>query len=527
MEFQKKDLLSFKDFKRMLTTDFPNEKAELLCTTLKKYMIIKQKKLYIMQPNITYQHFDDDKSKIVQLCTLFVELSFRNLNEMTRFNIELRDDFEELTKLTKETKPFNNSYYERILPQIKNQILNEKLVFDINLEEMHFENGYMNFKTLEFKKRDRDVHFITNCINRDYKPSSLAQQAKIRNIFKQIYPNDNDFEYITRIIASGLTGRSIKDCEMLFLLGAGSAGKSTVLLLTQLAIDCYLEELNSDTFSYDNKNSDKIINTFSYKPYVRIAWINELKDTRLNESLFKTFCEGVIQTCKLYQEGSHSIIHCAKPIITANTLPVFKIDSGMTRRISAYEHNSLFVDNPKLVDIAKNIYLKDNNLLATIQSSNDLKNAWFDILSIESNKYLSGNKLEKTKNFIDTKSQICDINDDIQDLIDSSLVITNDATHKIGKNHMMEIYKGLFPTKMKSPQTLLSNLKDKKITYDSQVRCDNMRGCYVGVKLKIANPFEDDDDCVDDEPDYKQMYLEANAKIKELQKTINKLNLDI
>ena len=209
---------------------------------------------------------------------------------------------------------------------------------------MHFENGYMNFKTLEFKKRDRDVHFITNCINRDYKPSSLAQQAKIRKIFKQIYPNDDDFGYITRIIASGLTGRSIKDCEMLFLLGAGSAGKSTVLLLTQLAIDCYLEELNSDTFSYDNKNSDKIINTFGYKPYVRIAWINGLKDTRLNESLFKTFCEGVIQTCKLYQEGSHSIIHCAKPIITANTLPVFKIDSGMTRRISAYEHNSLFVD---------------------------------------------------------------------------------------------------------------------------------------------------------------------------------------
>ena len=62
---------------------------------------------------------------------------------MGKGNIELQDDFDELMKLAKETKPFNNSYYERILPQIKNQILNEKLVFDINLEEMHFENGYM------------------------------------------------------------------------------------------------------------------------------------------------------------------------------------------------------------------------------------------------------------------------------------------------------------------------------------------------------------------------------------------------
>ena len=65
MEFQKKDLLNFKDTKRMLMIDYPNEKAELLCKTLKNYMIFKQKKLYIMQPNIAYQHFDDDKSKIV------------------------------------------------------------------------------------------------------------------------------------------------------------------------------------------------------------------------------------------------------------------------------------------------------------------------------------------------------------------------------------------------------------------------------------------------------------------------------
>ena len=98
-------------------------------------------------------------------------MPYKNICLASKESIELRDDYEELAKLAKETKPFNDSYYERILPQIKSQISNEKLVFDINLEEMYFENDYMNFKTLKFKKRNRDVHFITNCINRDYEPS--------------------------------------------------------------------------------------------------------------------------------------------------------------------------------------------------------------------------------------------------------------------------------------------------------------------------------------------------------------------
>ena len=47
------------------------------------------------------------------------------------------------------------------------EITNDKQVFDINLDEMHFENGYMNFKTLEFKPRDRKIHYVTDCIKRN------------------------------------------------------------------------------------------------------------------------------------------------------------------------------------------------------------------------------------------------------------------------------------------------------------------------------------------------------------------------
>ncbi len=75
---------------------------------------------------------------------------------------------------------------------------------------MHFENGYMNFNTLEFKSRDRAVHYITNCIERNYESSTLGDQYKVQDIFRQIYPNNDDFECVKMIIGSGLSGRSIK-----------------------------------------------------------------------------------------------------------------------------------------------------------------------------------------------------------------------------------------------------------------------------------------------------------------------------
>ena len=531
MSIEINDLLSFEDFQTFSLSQFPGEKATALCKKLKKYMIIKSDKLYVLQQNITFQYFKDEKCKIVQFCASFVENSYKHIKRsmLASYNDEMIDTFQKLQKQidsSKTASPFSNAFYEKILPQIKSELADNKQVFDINLDEMHFENGYMDFKTLEFKPRQRGIHYITNCISRNYEPSSLADQNIILKIFKKIYPNENDFECIKMIIASGLSGRSIKDTDMLFLLGEGSAGKSLSMLFTQQAIDCFFEELNSDTFSFDGK-SDKIINTFDTKPYIRIAWINELKDARLNESLFKTFCEGVIKTTKLYQEGSHRITHMAKPISTANTMPVFKTDSGVRRRLTAFTHTSSFVDDPKMCNDAKHIYLKDTSLLEKMQSNDGLKNAWFDILATSCSQWLNGKKIIKTENFNTTKEEVCTVNDDIQDLIDSQIVITNNVEDRIGKLTMAQLYKTLYPNKMKTAQALIANFKDKSIKYDGQVRSkiDNIRGCYMGVRLKIPNECNDIYES-DGEDVYKMSYEELLKENMELKKKLNLMNID-
>ena len=135
----------------------------------------------------------------------------------------------------------------------------------------------------------------------------------------------------------------------------------------------------------------------------------------------------------------------AKPIITANIMPIFKTDSGMTRRITAFTHTSTFVDDVKKVNPDKDIYLKDSSLLESIQNNDGLKNAWFDILAQSCSKWLGGTKIIKTTNFINTKEEVCTVNDDIRDLIDSQLIITNNIEDRIGKLTMAEIYKTVYP----------------------------------------------------------------------------------
>jgi CRISPR/Cas system CMR-associated protein Cmr5 small subunit len=70
----------------------------------------------------------------------------------------------------------------------------------------------------------------------------------------------------------------------------------------------------------DEVNIDKILNSFANNPQTRITWINEIKDVKIDETLFKKFCEGKLQTTKLYEEESHDIIHNSKAFITANTM---------------------------------------------------------------------------------------------------------------------------------------------------------------------------------------------------------------
>jgi phage/plasmid-associated DNA primase len=126
---------------------------------------------------------------------------------------------------------------------------------------MHFINGVYNLRTGKFYPKESGKHYITYCIEHAYKKPTQKSMDKVRKLVKKIYPIEDDLQSILMLLRAALTGRFTRIQEALFLLGEGSTGKSTIMIITQNSIGCYVQELKDDTFSLNNNKRDKIYNT--------------------------------------------------------------------------------------------------------------------------------------------------------------------------------------------------------------------------------------------------------------------------
>ena len=89
----------------------------------------------------------------------------------------------------------------------------------------------------------------------------------------------------------------------------------------------------------------------------------------------------------------------------------------------------------KDVDESKHIYLRDKDILLKLAKQENLLIAFFDILAEHCYSWLQGEKILYSKVFQETKDSITAVNDHIQDFIDSKLEITNEDSHRIGKDN--------------------------------------------------------------------------------------------
>jgi hypothetical protein len=508
MKYNNSNFITFEEFRTLISSDFSHQKASIIVKYLKNIFIYQSDDMYILQDNITYKVFTVNKSILLSTITDLLEKSFTNLS------LDNRNDIMSNTSKYKHIfkKYYINEYLDELLEKLS---AGDDVCFDNTLSQIHFKNGYMDLVDLQFKKREIGKHFITNYIDRDYKSSTKKQQDKILKHIEKIYPNELDRECILKYFGSALSGISNKEQDTLFLLGLGSSGKSFILSLTDACIGCYFKELKSDTFSLNNAKADKILNTFQNNPQVRISWINEMEDARIDSSLFKKFCDGQLTTTQLYKDGSFTISHYSKAIITANTMPNIKVDTGVSRRFRGFTHQSNFTDDKTLINHEKHIYEKDTSLLESIIKE-QLLDAWFDILSVKCNEWLNGSKIVFTKNFEETRDTVMLSNDWIQDFIDTNLKITNNPDHRIAKNEMLLAIKEQFPTKYIGPTQLISALKDKKIEYNAKFRCEKLQGCFVGVV------FQDEDESQSNY-EYKIKYEKALETIQSLERQIQEL----
>jgi hypothetical protein len=74
--------------------------------------------------------------------------------------------------------------------------------------------------------------------------------------------------------------------------------------------------------------------------YIRVTWVNEMKDEKISESLFKSFCEGRLKTTKLYEDGKKNFCNQSYTVANANNMPNIKIDTGVQRKFVGFTHQS-------------------------------------------------------------------------------------------------------------------------------------------------------------------------------------------
>ena len=221
-----------------------------------------------------------------------------------------------------------------------------------------------------------------------------------------------------------LTGRSTIDQHALFLLGLGSSGKSNLMKITQAAIECYFKEIAGNIFTKGNRELSKLLNTYSIEPYIRVSWINEPSDTKMDGPVFKRFCVGDNQTVRLYSDGCFTFKHHSCITATANTMPQIIIDSGTSRRIKSYTHKSKFTNNKDEVNEELHVYAEDKDILDNTIKKQKLQLPWFHILAEYAKQWLKDKSIEYTDNFKETTEMVIMTNDIMQDFIDGTLILT-------------------------------------------------------------------------------------------------------
>jgi hypothetical protein len=254
---------------------------------------------------------------------------------------------------------------------------------------------------------------------------------------------------------------------------------------------------------------------------------------------FKKFCNGSTQVTRLYHDNIVDLKLRCFLVMMGNDLFSVKIDSGTTRRINVLKTQAEFVDNEKDVNVKKNIFKKNEDLMTNIKSNINYKLAFVDIMLKYCLNWVKGDIVPLSKNFIDAKQELLSLSDNVCDFMEACLVPSNEQEDRIAKEDMITKYKKYYNGNCPiNPRQLCGAILDKKganfprLVYAGTERAHRQqtKGCYKYVK------FKDDDDDDEDHSDYddsnKSNKTKTNddttileKKIKTLEQQIMNINL--
>ncbi len=499
-----KNLLSYADFENILQAISPVEVANIISPYFENKIIYHNDVCYKINDNLIYKDITKKASStLLNDVSKLIITSFRNLEKKQQQNIRDKE-------LRNKQGLFDNTDIKKYEPQLIYNLTNNDIKFDSYLNIVHFINGYFNFELNRFFPRRLGEHYITICINHEYKKSNPYDKINIYKELKKIYHRKDVLDSMLSIIGSALTGQAIRGSYILFLIGNASAGKSTLLDMAKCAFGCYVKQIKPDTFS-EGKSQDKIVNTYFKGSYIRLSWINEPKDKPFDIPFLKAWADGECNSERLYEEGSHDFKHYSLTIFTSNTMPRLKLDGGVKRRIRALKHTSRFTPNLNEVNEGEHVYYANDDFKYNFENSIDMKLAFFNLIADYTYDWLlKFKKINLPEEFTETANDILESNDIIRDFIDGNIDITDNEKDKIGKNKMLEIFNKSYPNKHFEVTQLTTLLKEKGLKYNRQLRYNNIQGSFYGVRCK--------QDVAQEEPEDSDLSIDQQIESLEMQK---------
>jgi len=163
MKFIVNDLLNGKEVEKLINAISPNDIADIICPKLKKYCFIYDDTLYLYDIEICVYDKIVSKTKDKELqtaITSFINESLKALPEQKKENLILKYD-KKIKQILKNT--FINENNSQIITGLKEK----QNKFQGDFYEIHYRNGFIDLKTLEFKRRT-SKHYVCNYIDRDY-----------------------------------------------------------------------------------------------------------------------------------------------------------------------------------------------------------------------------------------------------------------------------------------------------------------------------------------------------------------------
>lgn len=256
--------------------------------------------------------------------------------------------------------------------------INDDCILNKNPALIGFNNGVYDIETGEFRNANLN-EYITITTGYSYEKADVSKKKEAMNIFKSIFPDDNELKFVLKHISLGLLGENPEE-KFFIWEGSGSNGKGVLRDIIKVVLGNYYDTLDiSYLYKTSKKDANAANSVMAKKKYTRFVVSTEPEiDQTLNGDLIKSLSGNDEQQVRSLYGEPFNYTPAFKMVIQTNNEPVFdNFDGGLKRRITLIKFPMKFVENPSLPHERK----INMNLKRMITKDKTYNNEFFEILA--------------------------------------------------------------------------------------------------------------------------------------------------